>query len=74
MTVSSNKTDTSSQRRLHVAAVHYSYIHSMLGSTGQNDKLISAIEREIAAINKDYPSSKARYYGGQQWIYIMPVR
>ncbi|HMM02149.1 MULTISPECIES: trifunctional MMPL family transporter/lysophospholipid acyltransferase/class I SAM-dependent methyltransferase [unclassified Dysgonomonas] len=35
-----------------------------MGSTGQNDKLISAIEKEIAAINKDYPSVKAEYYGG----------
>ncbi|MBK5720105.1 1-acyl-sn-glycerol-3-phosphate acyltransferase [Dysgonomonas sp. Marseille-P4677] len=37
--------------------------HSM-GSTGKNDKLITAIEDEIAAINKAYPSIKAEYYGG----------
>lgn len=37
--------------------------HSM-GSTGRNDKLISAIEHELAVINKSYPTVKAEYYGG----------
>lgn len=35
-----------------------------MGSTGKNDKLITAIEDEIATINKDYPTIKAEYYGG----------
>lgn len=34
------------------------------GSTGENDKLIKAIEDELATINKKTPSIKAEYFGG----------
>lgn len=34
------------------------------GSTGENDKLIKAIEEELSVIGKNHPTVKAEYFGG----------